>query len=173
MILDICIELEIVGEEEDAVQWKQTQNTKALDVEDSEESDEDRQKIEVGNKLLLTIVSVCVGCLLIYFYSTGIIDQITNMYTFIKIMVGFIFQESVEPVKKRRHRKSKSVAAAVDPQEEKKKRLMDPYPLSVSVTLRAADEGLTLKMLFYYLPVMHIITVRSSVTCPTSITSKY
>lgn len=87
--------------------------------------------------------------------------------------VAFTFQESVEPVKKRRHRKSKSAAAAVDLQEEKKKRLTEPYPLFISVTLKVADEGLTLKMLFYYLPVLQIVTVRSSVTFPTSITSKY
>lgn len=82
------------------------------------------------------------------------------------------FQESAELVKKRRHRKSKTAAAAVDPQEEKKKRLTEPYPLSVSVTIKVANEGLTLKMLFYYLPVLHIVTVKSSVTCPTSVTSK-
>ncbi|KAL3272522.1 hypothetical protein HHI36_013998 [Cryptolaemus montrouzieri] len=118
-VYDITVSLAIVGDQEEAVQWKEQQATTSLqDEEDSEPEVE--QDVE----------------------------------------------EIVE-VKKRRHRKSSSKPQ--DPKEEKKKKVLQTHPLTVEATV-TVKESLSIKLKLNYYYNLKIVTVKSDVTIPSSIT---
>ncbi|XP_065165904.1 THO complex subunit 5 homolog [Atheta coriaria] len=65
-------------------------------------------------------------------------------------------QEETTGIKKHRRRKG----TEVDREEEKKKNMLLKHPLSVEVTMKT--EHVTLKLHFYYLPTLRIVTVVST-----------
>ncbi|XP_017770927.1 PREDICTED: THO complex subunit 5 homolog [Nicrophorus vespilloides] len=76
--------------------------------------------------------------------------------------------EEPEPMegKKRRHRK----ASLIDKMEEKKRKILEPHPLSIEITMDVPNGGPQLKIKFLYRVQLKIITVTSNVEIPSKIT---
>ncbi|KAB0793873.1 hypothetical protein PPYR_13493 [Photinus pyralis] len=107
----INITLNILGEQDEAIRWKESQNISIFQNDDTD-AENDRQEIE----------------------------------------------ESVEVVKKRRHRK----ASQIDKNEERRKLLLEVHPLSVQLIIHHKS-GSVLTMQFFYLTSLNIIAVTSDV----------
>lgn len=73
--------------------------------------------------------------------------------------------EEVVEVKKRRHRKS----VQLDPMEEKRKKLLQVFPLSIEVII-PVNNGPTIKITVRYYVKLKIVTILSHVDIPNDIT---
>lgn len=70
-------------------------------------------------------------------------------------------------VKKRRHRKS---VQQVDPEEEKRRKLLEVHPLSIEITAKVSNVSLVIT--FRYHTKLRLVTVTSKANIPSNITGK-
>lgn len=73
-------------------------------------------------------------------------------------------------MKQRRHRKSTTLQ--VDPQEEKKKKLLEVHPLAIQIKAKL-DNGTSITVTFHYRTKLKIVTVTSKSNIPSNITGSY